>query len=49
VGSLASVAGSYLQWQIPSTLAPGVYILQISARDTQGRLKTAPVKIAIVR
>jgi hypothetical protein len=49
VGSLTAVPGSYLRWDIPTTLAPGVYILQISARDAQGRLKSAPIKVAIVR
>jgi hypothetical protein len=49
VGTLNLVSGPNLRWDIPSGLASGVYILQISARDSQGRLKTAPVKIAIVR
>jgi hypothetical protein len=49
VGSLAAVPGSFLRWEIPSDLASGVYLLQISARDSQGRLKRAPLKVAIVR
>jgi hypothetical protein len=49
VGSLSLVSGNFLRWNIPPNLAAGVYLLHISARDGQGRLKAAPVKIAIVR
>jgi hypothetical protein len=49
VGSLALSTGPNLHWDIPVGLASGVYLMQISARDGQGRLKSAPVKISLVR
>jgi hypothetical protein len=49
VGSLSVASSGNLRWDIPSRLAAGVYLIQVSARDSQGRLKTAPVKVAIVR
>jgi len=38
-----------LRWNIPSGLASGVYIMEVSGRDTTGRQKTARVKVAVVR
>jgi hypothetical protein len=49
VGSLSVVSGAFLQWNIPANLASGVYLLQISARDGQGRLKSMPVKVSVIR
>jgi hypothetical protein len=48
-GTLSAVSGGNLLWNIPSSLAGGVYLIQVSARDTQGHLKTTAVKVALVR
>jgi hypothetical protein len=49
VGSLSMVSGGNLLWNIASTTASGVYIIEVSAEDSQGRFKRAPVKVALVR
>jgi hypothetical protein len=49
VGSLSLISGGNLRWDIPRNVASGVYLIQVSARDSQGRLKMAPVKVAVVR
>jgi hypothetical protein len=49
VGTLSLVSGSFLQWNIPTGAASGVYLLRVSAQDSQGHLKSASVKIALVR
>jgi hypothetical protein len=49
VGSLATVSGGDLRWDLTDSLASGIYVLQVTARNAQGRLKSAPVKVAILR
>jgi hypothetical protein len=49
VGTLSYVSAGNLRWDLPGGLASGVYILHVSARDSQGRLKTAPVKVAVLK
>jgi hypothetical protein len=49
VASLGSSTGACLRWDIPAGLAPGVYWLQVSARDSQGRIKTAALKLFLLR
>jgi hypothetical protein len=49
VSSLEAASAGTLRWTIPPGLASGVYLLHVSARDSQGRLKSAPLKVAIVR
>jgi hypothetical protein len=49
VGTLSSVSAGNLRWDLPGSLASGVYLLHVSARDSQGRLKTASVKVAVAK
>jgi hypothetical protein len=49
VGALEEVSAGNLRWNFSSELASGVYIVQVNARDSAGRLKSERVKLAIVR
>jgi hypothetical protein len=49
VGSLAVEANGVLRWDIPPGSATGVYLLRVNARNATGHLKTASVKVALVR
>jgi hypothetical protein len=49
VGTLSVEGGGGLRWDIPSSVATGVYLLRIHARDSAGRSKSQSVKVALVR
>jgi hypothetical protein len=49
VGSLSVDSSGVLRWDIRAGIASGVYLLRVTARDGQGRLKSVTVKVSVLR
>jgi hypothetical protein len=49
VGSLSLYSAGNLRWDLSPSIAPGVYLIEVSASDSQGRFKRSLVKVALVR
>jgi hypothetical protein len=48
VATLSEEPGASLRWSIKPGIASGVYLLQVNARDAQGRSKSSIVKVSVL-